>query len=200
MRIFLRYCLAFVGGFLAMSAHIYLLYGRGDWFVPQRLSVTIGNALIFAHLLALLVVVVRDNPIKPLWLRFVAGLFAGTILGVIVWYSHLFLYLYQPSPDLLTLLFGGLGLTFGFLVSGSIKISNRWIHTILSMLITATAIYIPIVMTHQSYSFDSSAQALLYFQADNPNDIFLIGLPFAITIAFFSHLPLLSNSSPHVKT
>ena len=189
-----------MGGFLAMSAHIYLLYGRGDWFAPQRLSATIGNALIFAHLLAFLVTIVRDNPVKPIWLRIGLGLIAGIILGGFVWYSHLFLYLYQSSPDLSALLFGGLGLSLGFVVAGSLKIENRWFYTTIAILAIVISIYTPIIVTHQAYTIDSSAQALLYFQADNPNDIFLIALPFAITIAFFSQLPLLFSSSPHAET
>lgn len=189
-----------MGGFLAMSAHIYLLYGRGDWFAPQRLSATIGNALIFAHLLAFLVIIVRDNPLKTTWLRISIGLIAGTILGGIVWYSHLLLYLYQPEPDILTLLFGGLGLSLGFALAGSLKIKNRWLYTTIAILATVISIYTPIIVTHQAYTIDSSAQALLYLQADNPNHIFLIGLPFAITIAFFSQLPLLFNSSLHAET
>lgn len=183
-----------------MSAHIYLLYGRGDWFIPQRISATIGNALIFAHLLAFLVIIIRDNPLKPLWLRLVFGFFVGMFLGALVWYSHLFLYLYQPMPDFSTLVFGGIGLSFGFLVSGSIQIENRWIYTIFSILITSISIYILIFLTHQAYRDDASAQALLYFQADNPNDVFFIGLPFAMTIAFFSHLPLLFSSSPRADS
>ena len=200
MQIVLRYSFAFMGGFLAMSAHIYLLYGRGDWFAPQRLSATIGNALVFAHLLAFLVTIVRDNPLKKIWLRIGLGLIAGTILGGIVWYSHLLLYLYQSEPDILTLLFGGLGLSFGFALAGSLKIENRLLYTSFMMVVTAISIYIPIFLTHQAYTSDSSAQALLYFQADNPNDILLIGLPFAITIAFFSQLPLLFSSSPRAET
>lgn len=200
MRIFLRYCFAFVGGFLAMSAHIYLLNGRGGWFLPQRLSATIGNALIFAHILAFIVIIVRDNPLKQPLVKFLLGLIIGTVLGAIAWFAHVFLYLYQMTPDLITLLLGGFGLSIGFVIAGILKISNRWLSFTVSALITIIAIYTPILLSHQAYIADSTAQALLYFQADNPNDIFLIGLPFAITIAVFSHLPLLFSSSPHAET
>ncbi|GAB5490275.1 MAG: hypothetical protein Phog2KO_04900 [Phototrophicaceae bacterium] len=199
MRIFLRYCFAFVGGFLAMSAHIYLLYGRGGWFLPQRLSATIGNALIFAHILAFIVIIVRDNPLKQPLVKFLLGLIIGTVLGAIAWFAHVFLYLYQMTPDLITLLLGGFGLSIGFVIAGILKISNRWLSFTVSALITIIAIYTPILLSHQAYIADSTAQALLYFQADNPNDIFLIGLPFAITISVFSHLPLLFSSSPHAE-
>lgn len=200
MRLFARYSFAFVGGFLAMSAHIYLFFGRGDWLAPQRLSVTIGNALIFAHIIAFMVIIARDILPNSRSLRIVIGLIGGIIFGSIAWYVHLFLYLYHRTPDTLTILFGGIGLSIGFVLASFLNFRNRWLRTILAIFITTIAIYIPICFAHQVYLADSSAQALLYFQADNPNDIFLIGLPFAITIAFFGNLPLLFSSSPHAET
>ena len=183
-----------------MSAHIYLLYGRGGWFLPQRLSATIGNALIFAHIIAFIVIIVRDNPLKQPIVKFLLGLIIGTVLGAIAWYAHVFLYLYQTNPDVITLFLGGFGLSIGFAMSGILKVRNHWLNFSISTLITIFSIYLPILLSYQAYIADSSAQALLYFQADNPNDIFLIGLPFSITIAVFSHLPLLFSSSPHAKT
>lgn len=200
MRLFARYSFAFVGGFLAMSAHIYLFFGRGDWLAPQRLSVTIGNALIFAHIIAFMVIIARDILPNPRSLRIVIGLIGGTIFGSIAWYAHLFLYLYHRTPDTLTILSGGFGLSIGFLIASFLNFQNRYLKIFLTTLITTIAIYIPIYLSNQAYISDSSAQALLYFQADNPSDIFLIGLPFALTIAFFGNLPLLFNSSSRAET
>lgn len=200
MRLFVRYSFAFVGGFLAMSAHIYLFFGRGDWLAPQRLSVTIGNALIFAHILAFMVIIVRDMFSKSRSLRIVIAVVGGTIFGSIAWFSYLFLRLYQAEPDILTIISGGFGLSVGFMITSFLNFQNHWLKILFATLITTIAIYIPIYLAHQTYIADSSAQALLYFQADNPNDIFLIGLPFALTIAFFGNLPLLFNSSPHAET
>jgi len=191
VRLVLHYVSAFVGGFLAMSAHIYLYFGSGNWLAPQRLSVTIGNALIFAHLVALMVIVARDLFPEKRVSRIVIGLIGGTFFGALSWYAHLFLYLYQKTPDLLTLLAGGFGLSIGFLIAGQLNVQNRWLKTFLASVITAIAIYIPIYFAHQAHATDVSAQALLYFQADNPRDVFLIGLPFTISIAIFGNLPLL---------
>lgn len=195
MRFVLRYIFAFVGGFLAMSAHIYLYFGAGDWLSPQRLSITIGNALIFAHLIALTPIIARDIFPDKRFLRIVIGLIGGTLLGAIAWYAHLFLYLYQKTPDLLTLVSGGFGLSIGFVIAGQLNFQNRWLKTLLAIIITAIAIYIPIYLAHRVYANDISAQALLYFRADSPGDVFLIGLPFAITIAFFGNA-LLFFASP----
>ena len=94
MRLIWRDSLAFLGGFLAMSAHIYLLFGRGNWLAPQRLSGAIGNALIFAHIFALMVILARDLKLpKPV------SIIAGIILGAVAWWSHAFFFLYNISPD-----------------------------------------------------------------------------------------------------
>lgn len=200
MLVVRQYGFAFVGGLIAMSAHIYLSYGRGAWFLPQRLSLTLGNALIFAHLFAFMLLAVRHIPIQSDIIRLTTGIIIGTIIGSIVWWSHLFFYLYQAPPDWFVLLLSGFALALAFVITDLIPLNNHWLKTSLSIVIGSVIIYIPIYLTHQTYISDASAQALLYFQADNPNDIFIIGLPFALTLSFFSNLPLLFNSLPHVET
>ena len=115
------------------------------------------------------------------------------------WFAHIFLFLYQTSPDAITLLLGGFALSIGFVISG-IPIINLRLRAVLGIIISAIVIYGAIFITHMNYVADPSAQALLYFQADNPNDVYLIGLPFALTLAIIPNLPLLFSSSPLAKT
>lgn len=199
MRFVWHYSFAFMGGFLAMSAHVYLLYGRGNWLSPQRLDNTLSSALVFAHLFALTVIVARDVIEKPFSIRLIIGLIGGTLLGALTWFAHIFLFLYQTSPDAITLLLGGFALSVGFVVS-DLPISNVRIRAVLGMIVSAIAIYSVIFITHTNYIADPSTQALLYFQADNPNDVYLIGLPFALTLAIIPNLPLLFSSSQIAKT
>jgi hypothetical protein len=185
----MRYFSAFMGGFLAIFAHIYLYAGRGDWFAPQRLAPALGNALIFAHIFALLVYLSHEK--RLFWLLRIILCIA---LGILAWWEHLFFYLYQRNPDILTLLIGGIGLAFGFILAGLIPIENRFLCFGVALIVSTTAIYAPIYWTYQNFlaSINSNpAQALLYFQADNPEYAYLIGIPFALCLAFFGNLPLL---------
>ncbi|MEO1290504.1 MAG: hypothetical protein AAFV93_22400 [Chloroflexota bacterium] len=159
-----------------MSAHVYWFFGRGDWLAPQRLGSTISSALIFAHLFAIAVIIARDIVEKPLSMRLIIGIVGGTFFGTLTWFAHVFLFLYQSKPNMLTLILGGLALVIGFVVVG-LPIGKSKVRTIISMFISAIAIYGTIFITYNNYLVDSSAQALLYFQLDNPNDIYLIGLP-----------------------
>lgn len=185
---FYTYLLPFFGGFIAMSAHIYLLFGRGNLLAPQRLSDTIGNALIFAHIFALMVIVIRDLKLpKPV------SIIGGIIFGTLAWSSHTFFFLYNTSPDWKVLFLGGIGLSIGFIATQFLRLENRYLKTAIAMLITAIATYLPIYFSYQSH-LSAENQALLYFRADDPEMLYLIGIPFALCIAFFGQLPLLKIS------
>src|SRR5688572_9236070 len=107
-----RFLSAYLAAFCAIFAHIYLYAGRGNWLAPQRLAPALGNAFIFAHIFALLVFLAYEK--RLFWpLRLVLC----TALGILAWWAHLFFYLYQTIPDLLTLCLGGIGLSIGFTLS-----------------------------------------------------------------------------------
>jgi hypothetical protein len=196
----IRYSLAFLGGFLAIFAHIYLYAGRGNWLAPQRLAPALGNALIFAHIFALIIFLAYEKRLA--WpLRIILCL----VLGILAWWAHLFFYLYQSNPDFLTLAIGGIGLSIGFILSGSNLLRRdailrvRLAQFILFILLTALTIYFPIYWSYQNFLTtitSSPAQALLYFQADNSEHVYLIGIPFALCLAFFGNLTLIISPLP----
>lgn len=192
MHLAWRYSFAFLGGFLAIFAHIYLLFGRGELLSPQRLSDAIGNALIFAHIFGLMVIIARDLPEK---LPKPISIIGAILLGTIAWWSHTFFFLYNTSPDWIILLIGGMGLSAGFILPQFLKLQNRFLKTAISILITTIASYVPIYFSYQGH-LATGNQALLYFRADDPEHLYLIGIPFALCIAFFGQLPLLFSSSP----
>jgi hypothetical protein len=192
-----HYFLPFMGGFLAIFAHIYLYAGRGDWFAPQRLAPALGNALIFAHIFALLVYLAHEK--RLFWpLRILVCL----TLGIFAWWAHLFFYLYQTSPDILTIILGGMGLSIGFILAAFInslplrgggRVGDGGTF-VFSFTLSSLCIYAPIYWSFQSFLAtitSNPAQALLYFQADNPEHVYLIGIPFALCLAFFGNLSLL---------
>jgi hypothetical protein len=200
----MRYLLPFMGGFLAIFAHIYLYAGRGDWFAPQRLAPAVGNALIFAHIFALMVYLAHEK--RFFWpLRIILSI----ALGILAWWAHLFFYLFQSNPDILTLISGGIGLSLGFILSSLTppslagEVGRGLLRFGLAFFVSAIAIFAPIYWSFQNFLASithSPAQALLYFQADNPEYVYLIGIPFALCLAFFGNLPLLFANSAETKT
>lgn len=216
MSFWLRYQLALVGGFLAMSAHIFLAFSRSAWFTPQHIGSSIASGLMFGHVVALMVLVARDLPLWlrdknwSIWMIRALSVIGGIALGTLAWWVHITLTLLQANPDWLTLLLGGIGLSFGFWVTplfgefgkGVTRYPTR---VALFVIITTIATFLPIYFAFQNYlaSFNTplQAQALLYFQADNPEHVWLIGVPFALAIAIFGQLPmLLISNSVHRAT
>jgi hypothetical protein len=209
MVLFLRYQLALVGGFLAMSAHVFLTGSRGAWFTLPHIGNAISAGLMFGHIVALMVFVARDLPLLlhdrwSGWLIRLLSIVGGIAFGALAWWVHLTLSLYQTSVNGFIVLLGGIGLSSGFILAPMIRLNNRYLRITLLIFVTATATFLPICFSYQNYlatyNTPSPAQALLYFQVDNPEYVWLIGVSFALAVAFFGQLPMLfePNSSHRV--
>ena len=207
---FWRYQLALVGGFLAMSAHVFLTGSRGMWFTLPHIGNAISAGLMFGHVVALMVVIARDLPLllRDRWsgcLIRLLSIVGGVGFGTLAWWVYLTFSLYQARVDWITVLSGGFGLSFGFVFAPFITLNNRYLKTGLLIVITTAATFLPIPFSYQNYlatyNTPSPAQALLYFQVDNPDYVWLIGIPFALAVAFFGQLPLLfeANSAHHAE-
>jgi hypothetical protein len=217
MPLWLRYQLALVGGFLAMSAHIFLAFSRSAWFTPQHISSSISAGLLFGHVVALMVLVARDLPLWlrdknwSTWLIRLLSIVGGITVGTLAWWVHITLTLLQTNPDWLTLLGGGIGLSFGFwmmpIVSDLQRGVTSYTPTQMSILVLVTTIatFLPIYFAfqnfHATFNTPIQAQALIYFQVDNPEHVWLIGFSFALAIAIFGQLPMLfmTNSRHRVE-
>jgi len=199
-RVILRYQLSLIAGFLAMFAYVYLTFRVGGWFAPQRIGNALAAGLIFGHGLAFTVLIARDMPLLlrdrwPLLVRLMS-LVGGIAFGLLTWWAHITFFLLNTSPDWGILLLGGFGLSTGFIVAVWLPASGL-LRTISLMLLTSVAVFIPILFAHQRYfatiNTSEVAQALLYFELDNPEFIWLIGLPFALCIGIIGQAPLLWN-------
>ena len=206
MALFWRYQLALVGGFLAMSAHVFLTASRGVWFTLPHIENAISAGLMFGHVVALMILIARDFPLFLQdkwsgWLIRSLSIVGGIGLGALAWWVHLTLSLYQTSVNGFIVLLGGIGLSSGLILAPMIRLNNRYLRITLLIFVTATATFLPIYFSYQNYlatyNTSSPAQALLYFQVDNPEYVWLIGIPFALAVAFFGQLPMLfePNSS-----
>lgn len=188
----LRYLGALLGGFVAMFAHIFFVLRNTTFFDPQRWGMSLGVALIFAHIFALMVVSVCDFlPARklPRPVRMALMTIFGVVLGTMAWWSHSTLFLYIVPPPWETLILGGAGLASGFIITGAFPVTTLPT-SIMQMIITSLAIYLPIAVAYQSFLV-SNTPALLYFQRDNPDHVFIIGIPFAISLTIFAYLPTL---------
>lgn len=187
--------LPFVGGFLAMAAHIYLAYGLGDWLAPQRLRDAIGVGLIFAHLIALMLWCIRELPrhlMWPAWMRYAFALALSSLVGTLAWWAHSAFFLLNITPDWRVLAAGGSALSAGFWLTRQLR---HPVSALSAVSITTLAIFVPIYATFQAYlathTLAQPTAALLYFPPDHPERVWMIGLPFALCIACFGHLPVL---------
>lgn len=194
----LRYIFSFVGGFLAMFAHVFLALRSADFFATQRWGNAISAGLMFGHLVAFAALFGRDLPLvkRETWsfsARFILALLGAWAFGTLAWWAHSTFFLAIVPPDWGVLLLGGFSLSLGFIACG---LGNRKLPAVmLSSLLSIVAIFAPIYWTNQQFlvtrSSPNPAQALLYFQPDNPEHVWLIGLPFVLMVALTSYAPLL---------
>lgn len=194
----LRYALALLAGGIAMFAHVFLSFRMQGWFAPQRWSSAIAGGLMFGHGLAFMVLLARDVPLRlhgPVWRRVLLSLLGGLFFGTLAWWSHVTLLLLNTNPDWGVLLLGGAGLSAGFIVAGARPGKQPGWLRFAVLLLTMAAVFLPIYVSFQSYltsiNTPKIAQALLYFEQDNPEHVWLIGLPFAFVIALLGQLPWL---------
>ncbi|GAB1421788.1 hypothetical protein MASR2M15_19780 [Anaerolineales bacterium] len=142
-QLLLRYMFAFIGATLAMGLHLFMAYPSWPIFHLQRIGISVSNALLFACVVASLVVMVSELPAlyKTRWSvgqRVMWACLWGLLLGVGAYATHHLFTLYRDniSP---TLLLGGVGLSFGFVVSNFFKAPRLfWIF------LTTVAIAVPI--------------------------------------------------------
>jgi len=180
-----------------MFVHIFLSFGTGVWFAPQRWGSAVSGALMFAHVVGFTVLVARDVPRSlidnwPVWKRLLVSSIGGGLMGTLAWWTHSTLFLFNTTPDWAVLLLGGTGLSIGFVLAG-VKHNQMPIHLIGTVILTSIAIYLPIFAAFQQFqtsiNASSPAMALLYFSPRFPQFVYMIGIPFALCIAVFGHLP-----------
>jgi hypothetical protein len=114
------------------------------------------------------------------------------VLGIIAWMSFWWFLdaLLFNSPDINALALGGLGLAAGFVARIAFKMPG-WV----AGLITTLAIWLPLYITFERASAGSELFTPLMFFYDDPNQVFTIGLPFALLVALGAHFPDISQDA-----
>lgn len=176
---------------------------RSDVLItPLRVIYTVAIGLgmgIFIGLLPIMAdtkltqMLIRQLP--PRLQQFLAGatgklfrILICLIMGILTWTSYLwFLGSLDSSPQATNaVLFGGIGLAAGFIISVLFTIPT-WI----AALLTAFCTWIPIYITFsQTLAGSDVFYPLIYFY-DEPSQVFSIGITFAILIALTAHSPIL---------
>jgi hypothetical protein len=192
MQIVRRFLLALLGGFLAMGSHMYVTFRADNLFSAMRLSNTIAAGLIFGIVVAFMVIFASEYParLKGIWsfqARAALALVAGIVTGTLAWFAFQYLLLLIEAPEWGLLLFGGIGLAAGFILTGLFTLPRP-----VSILITAIATYVPIYVTFQNYLttmyYDAPSSALLYYSPDKDWMVYVFGIAFAVAIALFGQI------------
>jgi hypothetical protein len=192
MQIVRRFLLALLGGFLAMGSHLYFTFRMDDWLNPGRIGSSIAAGLIFGIVVAFMVIFASEYParLKGIWsfpARAALALTAGIVIGTLSWFSFQYLLLLIEATEWGMLLFGGIGLAAGFILTGLFALPRP-----VSILITAIATYVPIYITFQNYLltmyYDAPSSALLYYSPDKDWMVYVFGIPFALSIALFGQI------------
>ncbi|MDX1995421.1 MAG: serine/threonine-protein kinase [bacterium] len=205
LQIVWRYLFALIGGWLAMGYHVNQTYRQQGIFTQDRWANTVSMGLVFGVIVGFVTIFGDEIPTRlrrfwPWWGRVVLGLVVATLFGGAAWYAWLWFYL-KLDPGYQAVLWGGLGLALGFVLTSLFRLKS-----FVSIAITAALSYIPIYVTHLvgqwyetvgpfRYGYPARgpfeiSEALLYYirllddgtQARSIR-IFTIAVPFVLLIA-----------------
>lgn len=182
MRVVWRFVWAMLGGWLAMGMFVYSVW-QGE---PSVQSV--GNALMlgqfFGTMTGILALLAGEYPSRlrgllPGWLNVLVWGILGLLWGVLTWGAYRLFFLNAVTPVWGTFVLGGIGLALGFLLTALLDLPG-W----LAVLLTAAAIFGAIYLS-QDILLTAVGEPLLYF--GRPEQLFTLGIPFALLIAVGGH-------------
>ncbi|NWF70945.1 MAG: serine/threonine protein kinase [Chloroflexi bacterium] len=146
MNLVWRFVFALLGSWLGIGANVFLTYRSSAVLHPMRMGSSVGFGLTFGVIAALLVVLAGEVPWRlrgfwPWWSRFLLSTVAGFAVGVFAWsaYSYLFLY---AVPDVDLMIFGGVALAFGLIVTGQFNLRG-WAALGITWLVLYLSMYFP---------------------------------------------------------
>ena len=206
-----RFVFGMMFGWIAMGYRVNRSLEFTGSLLNFRWRNTIAMGLVFSVFTGLIVLFAGEFPKRldrfwHFWARALVGLAMGLFWGSIAWFAWFWLFL-NLTPATNLIVFGGLGLSLGFLITALFRLRS-WI----AIPLTALLIYIPIFVTFKivaeyesfgpfTYGDESVFQfqdALMYWfptRSDGSplgeTPIYSIAIPFALLIAFGGHLQLL---------
>lgn len=142
-----RYLFAMLGGWLALGLHIFVTFRGQVMFEQQRWANAIAMGLVFGVIVGFVAIVGEELPSRlrnfwPLAGRMVMSLALGTLFGAVAWWAWGWLFL-GLEPQLITLVFGGLGIGLGYTLTTTFNLRSMP-----AVLVTAALAYIPIFITY----------------------------------------------------
>lgn len=185
IQMLVRFVFGFFGGFLGIGFWAFSAFRSDILITPPRLMYTLALGQVFGLFVGLQSVLAGNMwwsterrlsmPVR-LFLR-LAGCF---LLGVAAWASYIWFLdsLDLATPGINALLFGGLGLSAGFIIRVLFKIPG-W----LAALLTAVLIWLPIFITFQDAAAEGTTFYPLIYFYDDPNQAFSVAIPMVIFIA-----------------
>ncbi len=193
-EMFRRVSLMFTGGVIAMATYVFASFDTQNLFLAEAIGKSTSIGVVWGILIVLLVIFTDTLPrlmFRSWWARLLLSVPTGIVIGTLMWGAFTWFFLnYDPIWEVM--IYGGIGLALGFIVSGVFKLAG-WV----AFLITAVATYIPIYLMFDFYNTGVSPilplskdllnnpAALMYFRT--PEQIFTFGIPFVIIIALLGH-------------
>jgi hypothetical protein len=186
----LRFEFGFFGGFLGMAFWAFAVFMSPELITPRRFIYSLSLGQAFGLFTALLALLGSEAPVSYLkrWLSppvlKLLRIGGCLVISGLAWMVVRWLYLEYPAlsdSDRNTVLFGGAGLAFGFILRILFTMPG-W----LAALITAVATYIPLYVTSDLYwnGRDDLFQPLVHVAFAEPNErIFTVGIPIVLFIA-----------------
>lgn len=190
-RIALIHAFTLVGATAAMAFHIFMTASGDSWLSPERIGDSLGYGLIFGHAVALMAVSIymAGTRIQPVLLRLTITGGVGALFGAAAWATHTILYLRNPSPDLVVLILGGIGLSAGMILGNVFRVPR-----LITSIVTFAGVFAPVMLSYLNFDAYRLApqppMALLYFRPEYPALAWLVSAIFAGLIAFSSTLAL----------
>ena len=196
MQLVFRFLFALIGGSIGFGLQVYITFRSQQLFTGQRWGNTLAVGLLMGLFIALVVMfsnalIIRLKGFWPNWLRLIVSILFGLILSTLTWAGFNWLYLGQPPLwDLMRM--GGLGLSFGLIVSSIVALKS-W----QSFVITATTIFLSMFASYYNWCTlltYCNTDVVSYEQIANVTSfsiapIALFGLIFGIIIGLFVSRP-----------
>lgn len=185
----------FLGGLVGMGFWTFSVFRSDILITSERVRWTIAMGGLFGLFIGLMAMLSEALPLRIRRLmseraQKIMRTALIIVLGIAAWMSYwwfLDALAFNP-PDINALALGGMGLAAGFIARIVFRMPG-W----MAALLTTLAIWLPLYITFERAAAGSELFTPLMFFYDDPNQVFTIGLPFALLVALGAHFPAISR-------